>query len=82
MKKKGLIKIEEGLELNSPTAEVNSVSYSWQDNTVKVEIHFKEEGANFNHSRTFDFTNESGAELTSADVLELLKSNKVLKQFS
>lgn len=75
-----MIKIEEGLELKNPTLKIKSVQYEQFDNLVSVECYFNEEGSTFNHSRVYTFTNESGADLVYNDIVELLKTNDVLKQ--
>jgi len=76
-----IIEIEEGLSLNNPTMEIINISYPQKTKEVIVECCFKEENSTFPHSRSYVFLNESGEQLTKPDVLELMKTNKVLKQF-
>ncbi len=73
------IEIEEGLNLNNPTATIKRICYEQDNNKVLVEIYFVEEGSAFTHSRTYTFTNESGEDMVYADVLELIKTNELLK---
>ena len=74
------IEIEEGLKLNSPTLKIKSVQYEQFDNLVSVECYFNEEGSAFIHSRTYTFKNEAAKDLVYSDIVELLKTNDVLKQ--
>lgn len=75
-----MITIEEGLTLNNPTAQIKSVQYEQFNNLVNVEIYFVEEGSAFTHSRNYTFTNEDERDLIFTDVLELVKTNNILKQ--
>ena len=74
-----IIEIEEGLVLNNPTLKIKSVQYEQFDNLVTVECYFTEEGSIYTHSRTYTFHNKSGNQLVKSDVIELMKSNDVLK---
>jgi hypothetical protein len=76
-----MITIEEGLTLNNPTAKIKSVQYEQFNNLVNVEIYFIEENSTFTHSRNYTFVNNSKKDLVYFDVIELLKTNKILKQF-
>ena len=75
-----MIKIEEGLILNSPTMEIVNISYPQKTKQVIVEIHFAEPNSEFKHSRNYAFDNPEGKQLVKTDVIELMKTNEVLKQ--
>ena len=81
MKAIGKIQIEEGLILNSPTMEINNISYEQLTNKVNIEVLFNEENAIHKHSRTFTFENPTGKDLVYTDILELIKTNNVLNKF-
>ncbi len=81
MKYIGKIKIEEGLELNNPTLEINTVNYDWLNHTVNIECIFQEEKANYKHSRNFVFSTDGSGELTSVDIINFIKGHEVLKNF-
>lgn len=81
MKATGKIEIEKGLILANPTAEIINISYSQKTNKILVEVYFSEGGANYKHSRTFEFENETGKDLCFNDVLELVKKDPILSQF-
>tara|TARA_R110000787_G_scaffold271013_1_gene378086 strand:- start:6 stop:248 length:243 start_codon:yes stop_codon:yes gene_type:complete len=72
------MKIEEGLNLNNPTMEINNISYPQRENKVIVECHFKEENSSFIHSRNYTFENLEGADLIYSDVVTLMRSNDIL----
>ena len=74
-----IVEIEEGLVLNNPTLKIKSVQYEQFEDLVSVECYFIEEGSNFNHSRTYTFHNETGEQLVKSDVIELMKTNDILK---
>jgi len=69
------------LVLNNPTLTIANISYNQIDNSVNVECVFNEEIANYKHSRIFSFDNADGKELTSLDVLEMIKKHNILKVF-
>ncbi|MCP4354338.1 MAG: hypothetical protein GY793_01655 [Proteobacteria bacterium] len=73
-----MIKIEEGLELNNPTLEIKQITYDQLQSLVIVECIFREENANYQHSRSYAF--DSGKDMLKADVMELLKGHEILKQ--
>lgn len=75
------IEIEEGLILNSPTMEINNISYPQKENKVIVECYFKELNSEFIHSRSYEFENVGGLDLVYSDVIELMKGNELLNQF-
>jgi hypothetical protein len=77
----GITTIEEGLILNSPELRILNVFYNWENYTVKIECLFNEEGAIFKHSRTFEFSTEGSGELTSTDIINLIKNHDILKVF-
>ncbi len=81
MKAKGQIKIEEGLVLNNPTLEILKSSYNWHNNIVNIECIFKEENANYKHSRTFTFELVEDKEYTSKDIVNFIKSHDALNSF-
>ena len=82
-KAKGLIEIE-GIKgkLNNPELIINNVSYNYVTNKVTVEILFNEEGAIFNHSRTFELDNPKGKDLKKTDILTFVSEHDKLKVFS
>lgn len=49
----GIIKIEEGLELESPTARIYEVRYNCPNAKVIMEVYFSE--GNYTHSRFYTF---------------------------
>lgn len=53
-------------KLSKPTVEVLAASYNWRNNTATIQLIIREEGALFEHSRSFDIPAEG--EVTSADV--------------
>ena len=77
----GIITIEEGLILNSPELRILNVFYNWNNYTVRIECLFNEEGAIFKHSRTFEFSTEGSGEMTSNDIIDLIKGHDDLKVF-
>ena len=77
----GITTIEEGLILNSPELRILNVFYNWINYTVKIECLFNEEGAIFKHSRTFEFSTEGSGEMTSDDIINLIKGHDDLKVF-
>ncbi len=79
MKAIGQIKIEDGLILNNPTLEIKTIQYEQFSDLVSVECIFKEEGANYKHSRNYTFTATN--DMLKADVIELLKTNDILNLF-
>ena len=77
----GITTIEEGLILNSPELRILNVFYNWINYTVKIECLFNEDGAIFKHSRTFEFSTEGSGEMTSDDIIDLIKGHDYLKVF-
>ena len=77
----GITTIEEGLILNSPELRILNVFYNWNNYTVRIECLFNEEGAIFKHSRTFEFSTEGSGEMTSNDIIDLIKGHDDLKVF-
>jgi len=71
------MKIEEGLNLNNPTMEINNISYPQKENKVIVECHFKEENSSFIHSRNYTFET-GGLDLIYSDVITLMRTNELL----
>ncbi len=80
MKAKGTIKITDELTLTDPTLEIVKVCYDWVGKTVNIEIVFKE--GSYKHSRAFNYKTDGSEELTSTDILDFLKNDKVLSVFS
>lgn len=60
------------LTLHKPTASVAAVKYDWVTNMAEIELHFREENANFVHSRSWEM-NTNGKEVTSDQVLDFLQ---------
>ena len=75
-----MIEIENGLILNNPTLTIKSIQYEQFNNIVTVECYFVEENSTFTHSRNYTFENVEGIQLVKLDVIELMKTNEVLKQ--
>lgn len=82
MEFKGVINITEELTLESPTATIKGVAYSWDNNNVTIEVIFKEPQSIINHSRSFTFINDTGKELGVNDIYDFVASHEVLGQFS
>jgi len=76
-----IIEIEEGLSLNNPAMEIINISYPQKTNEIVIECCFKEENSTFTHSRSYVFENTSTAQPPMNEVLEIMKTNDVLKQF-
>jgi hypothetical protein len=76
-----VIEIEEGLELNNPTMVIKCISYQQDTNIVMVECYFREEDGSYVHSRNYNFDNDGGLDLSYLDVIELMRTNDILKQF-
>jgi hypothetical protein len=81
MKAIGQIKIENNLELKNPTLSINRVTYDWQNDSVRIEILFNEEGSKYQHSRDYIFSNSVGDSLSSTDIYNFIKSHNTLKVF-
>ena len=75
-----MTEIEDGLILNNPTLTIKSIQYEQFNNLVTVECYFVEENSTFTHSRNYTFENVEGIQLVKLDVIELMKTNEVLKQ--
>ena len=75
-----MTEIEDGLTLNNPTLTIKSIQYEQFNNLVTVECYFVEENSTFTHSRNYTFENVEGIQLVKLDVVELMKTNEVLKQ--
>ena len=75
-----MTEIEDGLILNNPTLTIKSIQYEQFNNLVTVECYFVEENSTFIHSRNYTFENVEGIQLVKLDVIELMKTNEVLKQ--
>lgn len=83
MKYTGEINITDELTLNSPTAEVSDVRYSWKgDNKIYFEILFQEPNSKIKHSRTFEITNEGGGYLSGQDIWNKLIEHPGLAGFN
>ncbi len=82
MKADGLIQITDDLKLLDPSLSIKGVFYDWSNNNVNVIIQFREkENGVFIHERTFTFKNLTGEELTTNDIMNLLKSHPILSKF-
>lgn len=82
MKANGTINITDELTLVNPSAEVESVRYSWNgDNKIYFEFIFTEENSSLKHSRTFDITNDGGGYLSGEDIWNKLIAIPALKNF-
>lgn len=81
MKAIGQIEIEEGLTLKNPTLSIKMVTYNWDNYSVHIECIFKEENALYEHSRIFTYSTEGSGELTSGDIIELIKNDPILNVF-
>jgi len=67
--------------LNNPTLEIAKVVYDWKNHNVDIECLFTEEGANNDYSRTYNFPTNGSGELTSIDIMNLIKGHNILKAF-
>lgn len=82
MKAKGTIKITDELTLTNPSAEVESVRYSWSgDNKIYFEFIFIEQNSSLRNSRTFEITNKGGGYLSGEDIWNKLIKIPALKSF-
>jgi hypothetical protein len=77
----GQIEIEDGLVLNNPSLEINTVNYDWTSYDVYVECIFTEENSLYKHSRTYKFSSEGNGELTSTDIINFIKGHEILNVF-
>jgi len=73
------IQIEEGLILNSPTKEINTINYIQKTNKIVVEMYFREGSSSFVHSRSYTFDNPSGKDLLRAEVMLMINNHELLK---
>lgn len=79
MKATGVIKIEEGLELKDPKMEILKVNYDWINYSVAIEVSFTE--GVYKHCRTYEFNVEPTGEMTTNDIMELIKTHNILNKF-
>ena len=76
----GVIKIDDGLELENPKMEIMSVFYDLKKNDFDLEIHFWE--LKNRHSRMFNFSNPNTGSLDMNTIISFTTNDSILGKFS
>jgi len=76
----GIIEIEEGLTLENPKMELQSVYYNLITNAFELEVHFWE--TKYRHSRMFTASNDVTGSLSMEQIVTFVGTHPILSQFN